>query len=91
MMHTWLGYQSRAFMVSAAHAKRIHPGGGQIKSTLIVDGRAAGIWSTERKKHSVTIVVEPFEPISARIVAELEAEVRDIGRFVGQETQLRVR
>jgi uncharacterized protein YcaQ len=86
-----LGYQSRAFMVSAAHAKRIHPGGGQIKSTLIVDGRAAGIWSTERKKHSVTIVVEPFEPISPNVISKIEAEAQDIGRFMGQETQLRVR
>jgi hypothetical protein len=86
-----LGYQSRAFMVSASYATRIHPGGGQIKSTLIIDGRAAGVWSTECKRDSATIIVEPFEPIRANILPELEAEVQDIGRFLGQETQLRVR
>ena len=85
-----LGYRSRAFMVSASYARRIHPGGGQIQSTLIVDGRAAGVWSSQRKKNSTTIIVEPFEPIPANILPELESEVQDIGRFLGQETQLRL-
>lgn len=85
-----LGYQSRAFMVSASHARRIHPGGGQINSTLIVDGRAVGVWSSQRKKNSTAIVVEPFEPFGANLMPKLEAEVQDIGRFLGQKTQLRV-
>ena len=85
-----LGYQSRAFMVPEAHARRIHPGGGIIKATLIVDGRAVGIWRSERKKNEMTIVIEPFESLSAKIKPALEAEVQDLGRFTQQETGLRV-
>lgn len=85
-----LGYQSRAFMVSEAYARRIHPGGGIIKSTVIVDGRAVGIWRSERKKDSTTIVIEPFESLGADIKHALEAEVEDLGRFSLQETRLRV-
>jgi hypothetical protein len=85
-----LGYQSRAFMVPEAYARRIHPGGGIIKATVIVDGRALGIWRSERKKNSTTIVIEPFEPLNADIRHALEAEVEDLGRFFQQETYLRV-
>jgi hypothetical protein len=85
-----LGYRSRAFMVSDTFARRIHPGGGIIKSTVIVDGRAVGIWRSERKKNKTTIVIEPFESLSAKIKSALEAEVQDLGRFTQQETSLRV-
>jgi hypothetical protein len=85
-----LGYQSRAFMVSEAYARRIHPGGGIIKATVIVDGRALGLWWSERKKHSTTIAIEPFESLSADIMHALETEVEDLGRFSQQETRLRV-
>jgi hypothetical protein len=85
-----LGYQSRAFMVHEAYARRIHPGGGIIKATVIVDGRALGIWRSERKKNSTTIVIEPFESLSADIKHALEAEVEDLGRFFQSETHLRV-
>lgn len=85
-----LGYRSRAFMVSDTFARRIHPGGGIIKSTVIVDGCAVGIWRSERKKNKTTIVVEPFESLSTKMRSGLEAEVQDLGRFTQQDTCLRV-
>jgi hypothetical protein len=85
-----LGYQSRAFMVSEAYARSIHPGGGIIKSTVIVNGRALGIWRSERKKNRTTIVIEPFERLSSTLKPVLEAEVADLGRFSQQQTNLRL-
>lgn len=85
-----LGYQNREFMVSEAYAKRVHPGGGLIKPTLILDGRAVGIWWVERRKSVSTIVIEPFEALPDDKLSGLESEVRDIGRFLGDEFGLRV-
>lgn len=85
-----LGYRGRDFMVSEAYARRLHPGGGQIKACLIVDGRARGTWRIERHKHTSTVVVEPFEPLDADILPALEVETQDIGRFLHQTTALRV-
>lgn len=85
-----LGYRSRDFMVSEGHAKRIHPGGGIIKQTLIVNGRAVGTWRRERKKSGYTIFIEPFDSISQPLLPALETEVRDIGRFLQQETALQI-
>ena len=76
-----LGYRSREFMVSSAEARQLHPGGGQIRPCLLVDGRAAGTWRIERKK-SVAIVVAPFAPLSKACLAGVEAEAQDIGRFL---------
>ena len=88
-----LGYQSRDFMVSKRHAKRIHPGGGLIKQALIVDGRVAGVWRSQRRnrgknKNHATLVVEPFEALSKSIRTAIEAEGQDIGRFLQQKIDL---
>lgn len=83
-----LGYQKRDWMVDAAYAKRIHPGGGLIHPAVIAAGRAVGIWRQERKRTATLIVVEPFETLDAPVQASLEAEAQDIGRFLGQEVRL---
>ena len=85
-----LGYTSRAFMVDDAFARRIHPGGGLLHPALIVDGRAVATWRTQRQKDRLVIAVEPFEPLDPAIMPPLEAEVQDMGRFLGQETALQV-
>jgi hypothetical protein len=34
------------------------------------------------------VIVEPFEPLTSPVQAALEAEVADVGRFLGIETVL---
>ncbi|NLX08434.1 MAG: winged helix DNA-binding domain-containing protein [Chloroflexi bacterium] len=85
-----LGYTSRAFMVDDAFARRIHPGGGLLHPALIVDARAVATWRTQRQKNRLVIAVEPFKPLDPAIIPPLEAEVQDMGRFLGQETALQV-
>ncbi len=78
-----LGYRSRDMIVSAQYARRINAGGGMIAPTLVVDGRAAGTWKLKRLKNSLDVVLEPFEELASEIQPMLEAEVQDIGRFLG--------
>ncbi|WP_119070892.1 winged helix DNA-binding domain-containing protein [Aggregatilinea lenta] len=85
-----LGYKGRDFMVSGAHARRIHPGGGLLKPTLIVDGCARGVWKLERTKRGVTVVVAPFEPLDEAARAGIDAEVGDLARFLDQEPDCRI-
>lgn len=85
-----LGYQNRDFMVPANYASRIHPGGGLIKPTLIVDGLALGNWKKETRKDHTGIIVEPFEILNPDWLPGLEAEVQDLGRFLNQETTLKI-
>jgi hypothetical protein len=85
-----LGYKSRGRVVAPEHVRRIHPGGGLLHPTLLVDGRAAGTWKTWRKGGGFELLVSPFDSLDSPALRGLEAEVRDVGRFLGVEVALRV-
>ncbi len=66
----------------AEHERRVWPGGGQIRATVVVDGLAVGTWSGGRRGTPVT--VEPFpgtEPPSPAVAAGIARESADIARF----------
>jgi hypothetical protein len=83
-----LGYRDRELSVPAAHARQVHPGGGIIRPALLVDGAAAGVWSRSMRKKNLVIRVEPFAPLPRPVVAALEEEVEDVGRFLGTAVAL---
>ena len=83
-----LGYDSRAWIIAEEHASKIHPGGGIIKPSLLVNGEILGTWSAIR--HGRDIHVEPFVPLSGEVVAGIEAEAADIGRYLDAETTLTI-
>ncbi|MGH2952125.1 MAG: DNA glycosylase AlkZ-like family protein, partial [Solirubrobacterales bacterium] len=83
-----MGYASRAHAVDEAGEPRILPGGGVLRPTICVDGRFVGLWSSKRSGDRLTITLEPFEAIDDDVVAAIEAEVADIGRFEGLSAAL---
>jgi hypothetical protein len=85
-----LGYRSRDLVLDPAHARRIHPGGGIIHPALLVDGMVAGTWRITRRRAGVEIAVEPFAPLAPAVLAALDAEAADVGRFLGQPATLAV-
>jgi len=85
-----LGYSNRDLVVGSQHAKRIHPGGGLLYPTLLVNGRAEGVWSAKRHGKRLEVVVEPFAGLTAEIHHGLEAEVADLARFLETEATLSV-
>ncbi|MFD6225383.1 winged helix DNA-binding domain-containing protein [Streptomyces sp. NPDC060232] len=77
-----VGYRSRDLSVPAEHERRVWPGGGQIRATVVVDGLAVGTWSGGRR--GAPVRVEPFpgtEPPSPAIAAGIARESADIARF----------
>jgi hypothetical protein len=85
-----LGYRSRELAVPAAHARRVWTGGGFIKPTLTVDGRAAGVWSSATRGGRLRLTVAPFMELDAEVAAGVAAEAADVGRFLGSEVALTV-
>jgi hypothetical protein len=81
-----LGYDSREWLVDAEHAAAIHPGGGIIKPTVLVDGRIVGVWSFQ--KGGRVIQIEKFGSLTEAVISQIEDEARDIGRFLGADTTL---
>jgi hypothetical protein len=83
-----LGYRGRDLAVAPEHARRILPGGGVLRPTAIVDGRAAAVWRQQKRGNRLLISLEPFEELDAEIARRLEADAADVARFVGAELRL---
>lgn len=73
-----LGWKDRTFAVPAEHARRVHPGGGMIRATVVDDGRAVATWSLRAGR----VTVDPFDP--ATPLPDLTAEIADVEATVGR-------
>lgn len=74
-----LGYADKTAAVPREFVTRVRTGGGFVTPTVLVDGRAVAIW---RLKGNL-LTVEPFAPLPDDLRASIEAEITDIGRFLG--------
>ncbi len=85
-----LGYESRAFMLAEAHAKRVHPGGGLIRSCVTVDGVAQANWRLRKLRRGLRVEVAPFETLPPQTLPALQAEVEALGRFFDASAELKI-
>lgn len=76
-----LGHQSKDHLVDQAHYKRIYRKAGWISPVVLFQGRAAGIWSHERKSNRLEITIDSFQKMPPRLRRWIEAEAADLGRF----------
>ena len=77
-----LGHADRSLILDPRHGRRVNRGGGWLHPVVLVDGRVAGIWRTERKARRLRVTVEPFTSISRQALAGIHQEAEDIGRFL---------
>jgi hypothetical protein len=68
-----LGWKDRAFAVPAEHARRVHPGGGMLRATAVVDGTVVGTWSARG--------LDLFASVSKAAERALAAELESVARF----------
>ncbi|MEA2412135.1 MAG: hypothetical protein QOC77_2696 [Thermoleophilaceae bacterium] len=69
-----LGYRMRDTMVPREHARRVWPGGGIVRPTVVANGRCAGTW----RRAGTRVEIEPF-PGSWLAVDD---EIADVRRFL---------
>ena len=77
-----LGYRTRELAVPAQYARRVHPGGGLLRPVMLVDGVARATWKTQRRRGRLIVVVEPFKKLSDEIERALDAEFKDLERYL---------
>jgi hypothetical protein len=85
-----LGYQKRDLVVPSQFAKRVNAGGGIVHPTVMVDGRIVGTWKSKRVKKKMVVMVEPFEQVAPEVLERIEAEVEDVGRFLGESVRMEI-
>ncbi len=84
-----MGYRERDFIAEGEDWKRLMPGGGMLRPTVLIDGAAVGTWGVKRGKGKIDVRVEAFPGHQRLLVGgDLEKEVADIGRFEGLEASI---
>lgn len=83
-----LGYRGRDLAVPEERGAAIQSGGGFVMPAVAVDGLVVGTWRQQSTKDRIAIQVTPFTTISARLRSGLDAEVVDLGRFLGRHPEL---
>jgi hypothetical protein len=85
-----LGYQQRDLVVPGEYAHRIQPGGGVMHPIVLVDGRAAGVWTFKPGRAGSRLRVKPFVRMEKSTLRALELEHQRFDRFRGTRTELEV-
>lgn len=67
---------------------RVYGQQGSVAPVLLVDGRAAGIWSHERRGDAIRVDVEPFQALRPKVRKALVGEVERLAAFLSASPEL---
>ena len=79
-----LGYKDRSAIADQQHTKRITPGGGVFRATIIHDGRVIGTWKASATNRQTRITPLPFAPLTAATTRGLKQAAQCYGEFLGR-------
>lgn len=77
-----LGYATTNRPIPESHRTDVWPGGGIIRPTVVRDGAVVGTWRLDRSRTTPAAEVTPFDELNTDA---LDAEVVEVGRFLGEE------
>lgn len=78
-----LGHKSHRAIVGQAEHKLVYREAGWVSPVLLVDGKAAGVWSHRKKGELLQVDVSPFARISPHIRSMVREEADELGQFLG--------
>ncbi len=78
-----LGHENRDAFVPDRHKGDVYRKQGWVAPVVLVDGRAAGTWSNERRASRLEVRVEPFTTLSRAVRRALETQAQGLARFHG--------
>src|ERR671932_242408 len=77
-----LSHADRTRVIANDHRKVVASRNGMVPATVLVDGFVRGMWKTERTRGRVTLLIEPFEPLSEGDSDALAEEGERLVRFM---------
>jgi hypothetical protein len=81
-----LGYADRGLLLDPRFARRVATGGGFLTPVVLIGGEVRATWRHEwRGAGRLAVRVEPFEELPRDAWPGIDAEIADIGRFLGAE------
>ena len=79
-----LGYARRELGVSEETLRLLHRGGGMIPPIVLADGVLVAVATRRRAGRVMRFTLNPVARLTRQIRAGIDAEVADIGRFLGE-------
>src|SRR5690242_16004763 len=77
-----LGYTDRTAALDKHLSGRVAPGGnGMFRSTLVLNGRIAGVWKQGAKKGTGIVTLETFRTLTQREKTAVESAARGFAAF----------
>src|SRR6266542_4455510 len=86
-----LGWRDRGFAVAPERWKTINRGGGWLHPVVLVDGRAAGTWKSERGPQRFRVDIRPFGRLSPAVRRQVASEADSVGAFLGTPAETTIR
>ncbi|MCI4340373.1 MAG: winged helix DNA-binding domain-containing protein [Thermoplasmata archaeon] len=80
-----LGHADRGHLLDASDHRRVYRNQGWVAPVVLVGGRIRALWNHRLNAKTLVLDVRPLEPLSDEVVAEIRAQVEDLGRFFGTE------
>jgi len=78
-----LGFRRRDLAVPPSLQQRLQRGGGWLHPSIVVNGRAVAAWSLRKSgDRGGHVLIESLQPVSRTLRAGIQAEAKDIGRFL---------
>lgn len=86
-----IAHAERQRILPEVHRTKVFLSAARVRATFLVDGMVAGTWKIEKAgrgaQKKATLVIEPFEPLTAQVEAELVEEGEQLMRFVEEEIE----
>lgn len=88
-----ISHADRRRILPEAHRTKVFLSAARVRATFLIDGMVAGTWKVEKarrgkqKAESVTLVLEPFEPLCAQDEVELTEEGERLLRFIEEQAE----
>ena len=84
-----LAHADRTRVIDDAHRPLVVTKNLLVRATFLVDGFVAGLWKTERKKKTASLILEPFTPLAKKTLSALEQEGDALLRFAEPDADTR--
>ena len=80
-----LGHKSHRSIVGERDHKKVYRNQGWVSPVLLVNGRAAGIWSYRESNGKLEVQVSPFMELTRDVKTQAREEASELGRFLGSD------
>jgi hypothetical protein len=77
------GTRPRGSLVDGRFEDRVFRQAGWVSPVVLVDGRAAAVWSHERRNDRIEVTISPFRKLTPEDKSGIAEEAEGLGRFLG--------